>query len=223
MWPYLLGYHKYGSTIKEREDEDTKRAHEYKNLLAEWKNVELMLRKRTRVSETDRDSTAESVESKEDAFNDTPDNDPNDTRNDNDSLDNISFTNSFDNNDTGENYPGESNHRHNGTPSDHLPNDSPGNRNTGEDSPKSELDNESGCYDCDTGKLISACENSPACEKCSLCNDGVSEDRNGIINGYNRNSVDNCNETKHCTCENGGTPSLSRLSSYSVSFDFFIL
>ncbi|CAB4039206.1 Hypothetical predicted protein, partial [Paramuricea clavata] len=177
VWPYLLGFHKYGSTHEEREHEDNVRAHEYKKLLAEWTNVEILLRQRTRVSETDRDSTADSVGSKEDEFNETPENDPNDTKNDIGSPDSGNVSNGKLTNGYGHNDPGESDHPHNGTPGE---NHSRHNDTPGENSPKSELDNESGCYDCETGKLCSpADENSPTCEKCHLCNGGSSGDHVG--------------------------------------------
>ena len=189
------------------------------------------------MSETDRDSTADSVGSKEDELNETPENDPNDTKNDIGSPDSGNLSNGKLTNGYGHNDPGESDHPHNGTPGENQSrhNDSPG-----ENSRKSELDNESGCYDCETGKLCSpADENGPICKKCHLCNGGSSGDHVGLFgdhvgssgdhvwmtNGYHSNGVDNnVSETKHCTCQKDGRRSLSsRLSSYSVSSLFMFV
>jgi hypothetical protein len=209
VWPYLLGHYKYGSEAEERENEDNERAHEYNKLLAEWTNVETLLRQRTRVSETDRDSTADSVGSKEDAFNETPEHDPPDTKNDIESADSGNLSNGKLANGYG----------HNDIPGENSPN------GTGENSPKSELDNESGCYDCveESGKVLSsAYENGPSYEKCTLCGkaDSASGGEVSKINGYHSNGgddVDGVGETKQCTCKKDDRPSLSRLSSYSVS------
>ena len=218
VWPYLLGYHKYGSTPEEREHEDNERVHDYKILLAEWTNVEILLRQRTRVSETDRDSTAGSVGSKEDEFNETPDNDPRDTKNDLESPDSGNLTNGYGHNDSGENDPGECDGPCNSTPGE---NHARLNGTLGENSPRSELDNESGCYDCESGKLLnSGCENSPSCEECPLYDsEAFSEGHDRMTNGYHGNDMDNnVDETRDCTCGKERRLSFSRLSSYSVSF-----
>ena len=200
VWPYLLGYYKYGSELKERENEDNVRAHEYSKLLEEWTNVETLLRERTRVSETDRDSTADSADGKEDAFNETPENDTHDTKNDPGSPDSGSLSNGKLANGYGDN----------DAPGENVPN------GTGESSPKSELDNESGCYDCteECGNVSNAAyENGPSCEKCTLCNNlaSASGDDVSLTNGYHGDE----GETEQCNCKKEA--SSTRLSSYSVS------
>ena len=169
------------------------------------------------MSETDRDSTADSVGSKEDEFNETPENDPNDTKNDVESPDSGNLTNGYGHNDSGENDPRECDSPCNSTPGEnHIRH----NDTLGENSPRSELDNESGCYDCESGKLLnSAYGNSPSCEKCPLCDgETFSGERSEMTNGYHGNDMDNnVDGTKDCTCVKDRRPSFSRLSSYSVS------
>ena len=187
------------------------RAHEYKKLLKEWTNVETLLRQRKRVSETDRDSTADSADSKEDEFIETPENDPLETKNDTGSPNCCSLTNGALANGYG----------HNDTPGENISD------STGENSPKSELDNESGCYDCleESGNVPNAAyENGPSYESCTLCSNigSASGDDVAMSNGYHGNDGDDdVDETRQCTWKKEKRVSSSRLSSYSVScFEF---
>ncbi|XP_028396533.1 small G protein signaling modulator 1-like [Dendronephthya gigantea] len=211
VWPYLLGYHAYGSTPEEREHEDNARAFEYKRILAEWTNVEILIRQRTRVSETDRDSTASSAGSK-DEFNETPEHDTHDTKNniespDSGNVSNGKLTNGYQDNGT----PEEHYSGCNGTPGE----DDREETNPEVNSPKSELDDESGCYDCveESVKVpISTYENGSSCEKCTLCGKSAG-DYEDLTNGYHENGVDgDTDERQQCTCKDGRS---SRLSSYS--------
>lgn len=194
---------------------------EYKQILAEWTNVEILIQQRTRVSETDRDSTASSAGSK-DEFNETPEHDAQDTKNDVESpdsgnLSNGQLTNGYQDNGT----PGENYSRCNGTTGE----DDSEATNLAGNSPKSELDNESGCYDCvdESGKVPSSVyENGSPCEKCTPFGESAtSGDYESLINGYHDNGVDgDIGERKDCTCKGDGR---SRLSSYSVSCDLDIM
>ena len=205
VWPYLLGYYKYGSELEERENEDNLRAHEYNKLLKEWANVETILRQRKRVSETDRDSTADSADSKEDDFNETPENDPLDTKNDTGSPNCSSLSNGKLANGYG----------HNDTPGENISN------GTGENSPKSEQDNESGCYDCleESGNVPNAAyENGPSYDKCTLCSNtgSASGDDVAMTNGYYGNDGDDdVGKTKQYTYKKEKRASSSRINSYS--------
>lgn len=90
--------------------------------------------------------------------------------------------------------------------SDYGRNGTTGENDSVTNSPKSELDSESGCYDCEPGKLTGPVyENGPSYRKCHV----------DVINGYDGNDMDG--ETT-CTYPKDG--STSRHTSYSVSFNF---
>lgn len=198
VWPYLLGYHKFGSTPDERADEDRSRAEEYHKLLTEWTNVEVLLRQRSRNAETDGDSTVDSMGSKEDIFNENVDNEETKI------VSNGSNTPETDAWCNGQLTSGYSHKESEKTP------------------PNSEFDDESGCYDCgeDTNKKLNL-----STERCTLCgleiNGHSTEISERLTNGCHNNGQDvdenHVGERTYCTCGNNSN-TLSRLSSYSVCF-----
>lgn len=195
VWPYLLGYYKFGSTVEERTKEDIDRAEQYSKLLTEWRNVEDLLFQRNRVTETDGDSTAGSTGSKEDLFHENIESEETNISRDDQStpetssLCNGELTNGYSHGQTIETFP------------------------------RSDLDNESGCYDCgeDVNKKLNS-----SMEKCTLCgleiNGGNVDISEELTNGCPSNGQDGeesyVGDGTYCTCKTNGRI-LSRLSSYS--------
>ncbi len=55
MWPYLLGHYPFGSTLEEREAQDSAMQAAYETTLSEWLAVEAIIRQR------DKENTAASI------------------------------------------------------------------------------------------------------------------------------------------------------------------
>ena len=185
------------STPEERTVDDGVRKQDYDKLLAEWTNVEELLCQRNHNPERDRDSAEDSTcSSKEDVFNDDPENDGTTCA-------------------------------ENGvcTPEKELCNgelEENGlydNKTSMKASPNSELDNESGCYDCgdDVSKQLTS-----SLKRCTVCGLEIcgasTESREGWMNGCHGDEKngyeDRGGERTYCTCKNGDV--LHRLCSYSV-------
>lgn len=221
MWPYLLGYYRYGSTLDEREEEDKSRVCEYNRLVNEWSNVESLIKTRTRASETDHDSTADSAGSKEDGLNEIEKDESIESKKETVKLTKNDFTNrDVKENDSDHDEKNTCSSPHNGNHEEIV---SEHNRITqentsvydenidGSNSPKSDLDNESGCYDCfeETGEKFSF-------PRFSIVNGGV-----GITNGYHGSGDSACEVNQgdvrgYKSCDDEHNHSIC--TTYSVSF-----